>query len=267
MSKGYYCLIQYCPDFSRAEAANVGLVLFQPEPNATAVRIVEKVDFVAKRLGRKVATASVLEDVQSIDYRLKHELFRTVEDLERFVRTRGNRIQLTMPRPMRIEDPAKEIDRLFAELVEAAPVPREDHPRMADVAEQLRRTFEALHARLPDRVEIGRRFEIPSVEMQIATNYSYRNGRLNLVRVIELPKTESTARREALALHTEGEIVRDRLEKGAKLHVVSSPRNSKQAENEDVVANVLRKLDATEFVPSSEVEEFTQRVEAEMAAH
>lgn len=267
MSKGYYCLIQYCPDFSRAEAANVGLVLFQPEPNATAVRIVENVDFVARRLGRKVATASVLEDVQSIGYRLKHELFHSVEDLERFVRTRGNRIQLTMPRPMRIEDPAKEVNRLFAELVEAAPVPREDHPRMAGVAERLRRTFEALHARLPNRVDIGRRFEVPSVELQIASDYSYRNGRLNLVRIIDLPKTESTARREALALHSEGEIVRERLEKGAKLHVVSSPRGPRQAENEQVVAHLLQKLDATEFVPSSEVEGFTQRVEAEMAAH
>src|SRR3972149_649500 len=102
MTKGFYCLIQYCPDFPRAEAANVGLVLFQPEPAATAVRIVEDVRFVAKRLGRRVPDAAVLEDVQSISYRLKHEQFRSVEDLEQFVRTRGNQIQLTLPRPMRI---------------------------------------------------------------------------------------------------------------------------------------------------------------------
>lgn len=267
MSKGYYCLIQYCPDFSRAEAANVGLVLFQPEPTATAVRIVDKVDFVARRLGRKVATASVLEDVRSIGYRLKHEVFRSVEDLEQFVRTRGNRIQLTMPRSVRIEDPAKEIDRLFAELVEAGPVAPKEHQRVADVTDRLRHTFEALHARLPNRVEIGRRFEIPSIAMQIPTDYSYRNGRLNLLRIIDLPKTEMTARREALALHTEGEIVRDHLEKGAKLHVISAPRGPRQAENEPVVAQLLQKLDATEFVPSAKVNEFTERVEREMAAH
>jgi hypothetical protein len=29
---GYYFLIQYCPDHSRQEAANVGVVLFCPEP-------------------------------------------------------------------------------------------------------------------------------------------------------------------------------------------------------------------------------------------
>jgi hypothetical protein len=117
MNKGYYCLIQYCPDFSRAEAANVGLVLFQPKPNATAVRIVEKVDFVARRLGRKLATATVLEVVQSIAYRLRHEQFRSVEDLEQFVRTRGNQVQLTMPRSLRIEAIERDADQLFAELV------------------------------------------------------------------------------------------------------------------------------------------------------
>lgn len=30
-SKGYYCLIQYCPDLGRLEAANVAVLLFSPE--------------------------------------------------------------------------------------------------------------------------------------------------------------------------------------------------------------------------------------------
>ena len=30
-SKGYYSLIQYCPDLGRLEAANVGVLLFCPE--------------------------------------------------------------------------------------------------------------------------------------------------------------------------------------------------------------------------------------------
>lgn len=29
--KGYYSIIQYCPDLSRFEAANVGVLLFCPE--------------------------------------------------------------------------------------------------------------------------------------------------------------------------------------------------------------------------------------------
>ena len=30
-AKGYYCLIQYCPDLARLEAANIGVILFCPE--------------------------------------------------------------------------------------------------------------------------------------------------------------------------------------------------------------------------------------------
>ena len=30
-SKGYYSLIQYCPDLARLEAANIGVILFCPE--------------------------------------------------------------------------------------------------------------------------------------------------------------------------------------------------------------------------------------------
>jgi hypothetical protein len=267
MTKGYYCLIQFCPDFARAEAVNVGALVFRSEPASLAVRVIQESAAVVRRLQPRVRSMLVDEAVSGIDYRLRHANIQSVADLEQFVRTRGNQIQLTMPRSTRVEDPHEEVERLFAELVGAGPAAEEDHPRMADVADRLRRTFEALRARLPDRVEIGRRFQIPSVEMQIPTNYSYRNGRLNLVRIIKLPKTEATARREALALHSEGEIVRERLEKGAKLHVVSSPRGPRQVENEEVVANLLQKLDATEFVPSAKVEEFTQRVELEMAAH
>ena len=32
-SKGCYSLIQYCPDLGRLEAANVGVLLFCPEPH------------------------------------------------------------------------------------------------------------------------------------------------------------------------------------------------------------------------------------------
>lgn len=29
--KGYYCVVQYCPDLSRFEAANIGVLLFCPD--------------------------------------------------------------------------------------------------------------------------------------------------------------------------------------------------------------------------------------------
>lgn len=116
MTKGYYSLLQYCPDFSRAEAADLGLVFLQPEPAAAAVSVVEKVGFVTKRLGLRLSTAAVSDDVQSIAHRIRYEQFRSMEDLEQFVRTRGNQIQMTMPRSMRIDEIENDADAAFAEV-------------------------------------------------------------------------------------------------------------------------------------------------------
>lgn len=264
MSKGYYCLIQYCPDFSRAEAANVGLVLFQPEPTATAVRIVEKVDFVAKRLGRKVATGSVLEDVQSIGYRLKHEPFRSIEDLERFVRTRGNRIQLTMPRSMRIEAIEQDAAQLFAELVGPA--------QHADLASQetkeiplLRRTFTALAEQMPERVFVGREFHERTFGIPIRSDYAYMNGALNVVQVMPATRDLDALRRDALGMSKEGELVRELEEGPGKLYVVSTAETKKALEQERAFGEILDKLGTTTFVPSAKIEEFAQRVRTELA--
>jgi hypothetical protein len=37
--KGFYSIIQYCPDLWRGEAANVGVVLFQPESRQMSVKL------------------------------------------------------------------------------------------------------------------------------------------------------------------------------------------------------------------------------------
>jgi hypothetical protein len=264
MSTGYYCLIQYCPDFSRAEAANVGLVLFQAEPNETAVRIVEKVDFVAKRLGRKIATASVLEDVQSISYRLKHELFRSVADLERFVRTRGNKIQLTMPRPMRIEAIEQDAEQLFAELVGSSQKTELVSQETREVP-LLRRTFTMLAEQMPERVFVGREFHDRKLGIPIRSDYAYKNGSLNVVQVMPTNRDLDVLRRDALGMSKEGELVRDLEEGPGKLYVVSNADTKKALEQERAFGEILAKLGTTTFVPSAEVEKFARRVEAELA--
>ena len=39
MSRGFYSVVQYCPDPSRAEAVNVGLVLLCVDPHALRVKM------------------------------------------------------------------------------------------------------------------------------------------------------------------------------------------------------------------------------------
>ncbi len=122
MSKGYYSLIQWCADFARAEAANVGVLVYRPEPPATVIKVADDVGHVRRRFGlREADLRDVVEAVRAIGYRVANMNFRSVAELEQFVRSRGNQIQMTPPRPMWVDDPPLETKRLFDELV--TPVP------------------------------------------------------------------------------------------------------------------------------------------------
>ena len=48
MAKGFYSVIQYCPDRFRAEAINVGLVLLCLDPHAVRVQMTRKFDRVCR---------------------------------------------------------------------------------------------------------------------------------------------------------------------------------------------------------------------------
>ncbi len=125
MAQGFYCLIQYCPDFSRAEAANVGVLVFQAEPAVTAVRVVGDVRTAMRRVGTSGSAAALLASVESMARRLDRERFQSVQELERFVRTRGNQLQLTPPRSVRVDAIERDVQALFGELVgsESEPLP------------------------------------------------------------------------------------------------------------------------------------------------
>src|SRR5208337_3569030 len=109
-AKGYYSLIQYCPDLSRLEAANIGVVLFCPErwflralTSGDNRRIIH---FFGKEGHDWVRINSFK---LALEERLQVEdgKIRSVEDLEKFIALRANRILMTPPRPMQVGDPEK----------------------------------------------------------------------------------------------------------------------------------------------------------------
>lgn len=267
MTQGYYSLIQYCPDFSRAEAANVGVLLFQPEPALTAVRIVDDLHPALKRLGRKDDPTSLLSTVQSMRNRIGHEMFRSVEDLVNFVRTRGNQIQLTMPRSMRIDDFDESLDTMFDELV-ATPSAMLSSARPPDPS-LLQKTFSSLAERMPERVFVRPEFRVSGMGLALRPDYAFRNGCLNIVQ--QMPKSRSVRglQSSAFALSKESELV-GRLEEGkGKLIVVSSldRADAKDAEREHAFEAMLRELGDAEFVASEKIAQFAARVESELVGH
>src|SRR5947209_9669263 len=99
-TKGYYSLIQFCPDLGRLEAANIGVLLFSPERqflkalttrnNSRIIRFFGseghdwvRINAFKKRLEDRIALEGA--DIKSL------------EDLQRFIDQRANLLQITSP--------------------------------------------------------------------------------------------------------------------------------------------------------------------------
>lgn len=79
--------------------------------------------------------------------RVSRDDFRTLEDLNNFIQTRANELQLTVPRPVKVlETPEVELETLFQELVGG-------------------RSRKAAHQ--PEILELDRAFHVPSLENRI----------------------------------------------------------------------------------------------------
>src|SRR5215813_971909 len=103
--KGYYSLIQFCPNPSRLETVNVGIVLFCPELNFLEARTTKGNQRPAKLVGHKnIAKAGLNAAKRSIERRMAtdKQAFSNIEDLQKFVDSRGNVLKLTPPRSTKV---------------------------------------------------------------------------------------------------------------------------------------------------------------------
>lgn len=193
-TRGYYGVIQYCPDLSRGEGANVGVLLFCPETGFLDVRMSRGNDrarrfFRADQLDldRLKAAKSAFES----RIRLEKSQFRTLDDLRHFVETRANDLRIIPPRPMRVSDPEKELTSLFAELVGG-------RAKQAGLPEAISELDELLRApEVAPRVQFDQDVIVPVLDVHVRIPYAYRNGSLNLVKPCLFPATEEKATSQA----------------------------------------------------------------------
>jgi Protein of unknown function (DUF3037) len=178
-AKGYYSLIQYCPDLSRLEAANVGVLLFRPEPHFIAARTACSVQRIRRFFGSEDRDWEQIKAmISAVEERLTVEgdHFRTLQDLERFIATRGNAVQLTPPRPMKVVHPVQELEALFQRLVGGAGARRKEAQSVARrLEESLTEQGVAPLVRRDVTVEV-RPFHRP-----ITVPFGFQNGRFNLI--------------------------------------------------------------------------------------
>ena len=120
-NRAFYSVIQYCPDRFRAEAVNIGLLLFCEEPRFLRARISDnhrRLKRVFRVSGATLATIRLSE--QNLLYRINErgEDIVTLDHLKGYVATRANDLRLTEPRQVVVADFEVDFARLSAQLVE-----------------------------------------------------------------------------------------------------------------------------------------------------
>ncbi len=261
--RAFYCVVQFCPDPAKAEAANVGVLLFRAEPHFLEVRLSESMKRVQHffRPGRK-DLERIEYEVAALGQRLKHQEITTEEQLAQFVASRADRVRLAAPRLVKIGDPREDLQRLYDQLVGshgASSNARQARPTLPpSVSEIFGRMEAAGTLTRPGRVVV------PVIETALDVPFAFRNGIENLV------KPESFR----AGSHSEGSLARLGFA-GQLLHnhpqgdrerqlVVLSADPLADVDREDRAARSLQEFSVL-FVRAGEAEEFA--AEAERRAH
>jgi hypothetical protein len=177
-SKGYYCLVQYCPDLGRLESANIGVLLFCPDRDFLQAKTAHNNARIIKFFGSEGHDWIQINSFKrGIEERLVKESgeIETVEDLHHFIALRANQIQITAPRPMKVTNPSEDLDKLFAEFI-GEPVRRISKKGLQrQIEDRLKR------AGLASKIETDITVAVPVFNKQLHIPFAYQNGVFNLL--------------------------------------------------------------------------------------
>jgi hypothetical protein len=184
-TKGYYCLVQYCPDIARAEAANVGVVLFSPEHGFIRAKVSDNNKRIRKFFGDEADNyqhLNAMKDALVKRIEVEKAEFSLLENLQQFVETRANKVILTNPKPVKVFDPEEDLQALFKELV--------DHPEknlVVRAALPLRKRLDNVLGDVALKNYLWRdlEFQIPTLTEKLTVPYGFQNGRFNLIQPVE----------------------------------------------------------------------------------
>lgn len=265
MARGFYSVVQYCPDVFRDEAVNVGLVLLRIEPHELRVRMTNHYQRVKKLFGTPSDEVKNLKlSVHGMTSRIEKsvEELKTAEDLAAFAASRGNALRLTEPRLAKLDDFEADFDRLFAKLVEEQSTLE---LAKASPAEVLPPSLNDVFYRLSERGKMWdpKPIRVPISNRRLDVPYAFRNGVVNLI-APEVFYPGKRGENRAATLAIDGQLIqKHRIDGEAhKLIVVSTQENEKQRkEITDHVEPMFREL-GVRLVRPSEAEAFAAEVEA-----
>lgn len=174
---GFYSIVQFCPDLSRAEAMNVGVVLFCPDANFLQCKLTGSLTRVRKAFGSATGDADrVRAAIAALEGRLTAERkdITSAETLAQFGTRQANSVQLTAPRRVMVEDSRAELRRLFERLV----TPQKPRPQTS-----ARAVLDAEFAAPAYRSLIRYKptVAVPDLGHALTLPYGYQKNRFNLI--------------------------------------------------------------------------------------
>jgi len=243
-SKGYYSVIQYIHDLARAEAANIGVLLFVPERGFLDARIVHdnaRVRHVFGVAGDDLKRLNAFKS--SFGERVKVERYNieTVEQLSKFIDTRGNQIQLTEPRFAKVIQCEELLDDLFKKLVDGD-AKKKQHKK--SFTKNIENRF--VTAGIQEKVQRNIPVHVPVVDRDISVTFGFQNGAYNLMQAVSF-QNDSVDRNANVAIrHSfEGRALQSEpnSEYGGLKYRVLGRFQSNKDESIPVVRRVLREND------------------------
>jgi len=257
-TRGFFSVIQFCPDLDRGEYANVGVVLAVPRNGALEIRMSEDNEGPKQRFGAESFDDTRLTVAKKgLEGRIREEgpSWSSAEDLLRFGRKEGNNLTLSSPKVILVESASAEADELYTRLVHVEPVRRK---RLA--APNLAAVFDSRLIGVP----LIKDYEVQIPELGTwKVPYAYRNGALNLIRPEAFSESSADVKGNDLAV--KGHIIQrhsDAMGTPQKLIVVggfdpSAPESLKRR-----IEFILQECDAR-LVREEKLDEFVEEIRRE----
>lgn len=247
--RGYYSLIQYCPDASRLEAANVGVLLFCPDPHYIRAKTIRSNDRVRRIFGPdyQIDTRHVNVLKQGIEdaIAIEGQYICTLGDLEAFIGGLANEVRITQPRPMRVTSPDEGLDELLRVLV---PGDRGRRQGMHDGLKARRALREVLgEPELEGHIRRDMSVRVPAFHDEWLIPYAYQNGRLNLVRPVDFGKTKPLEKACQNAIAGESLWANPDPIAGERKLVVVASFDAEAQEHEGTILELLRGHQVTTY--------------------
>ena len=259
--RGYYSILQFCPEPARFEAANIGVALLCPDQHFFRAKIGSGNQRVTRFFDRSQYD---IERLNAYKHGLIERLNRGEEVCDResfaqFAAMQVNAIVMTQPQFCRVEQEAEAaLDKLFDELVGETKRKR----RKGGLKQRLRKAFQdagVLDSLVQENVEI----KVPAFGRTQKFPFAWRNGVVNLVDPVQFTAADPTCLEQTACRHAiEGQSLRRHPDKRlgqCELNVIGQFQAEDQ-HGRDIVNRIFGESEV-ELIEASSIQSYVEKIQ------